>query len=780
MNWDIEMDGFRGITAGACRVWTLDDQRSMTGTRWSVGGGRASAVARALLLAVLLMAAGSTEVAAQGEDHKIHQRGRIWEAVWGSGFIGDPGAWDYLSFLPKGMFPGFKDFMHPCCNEQNAVGTYANANMHNFRSGLIMAARNVDVPGQPPSFNPTPEDYEYFAIGTSGSWGTPSPYPTVELVQNYMETEGFNPLLPEEMTITTFPTNLGLTVTRRTYQWSFPEYRDFIIYDYVIKNTGEIVSVQTGQVVPNTQDFQQTLQDLMIAFHSAISVDTKSTINFTGEQLTPVQAGAFGWQPPYTDYYYMSDDQTLFASYDYNGGIRPPDFWPWQVKQDSIWKQKFGPELMSPAAFGWTLLEAPTLSGTGFRSQPSPDFLRIDTHKGGQFNGQDLDLEFFKAGERSAQEYYTFLTSPSLQEQLGNTGNRFNIYTFSYGPYDLAPGDSLRFIVAEIAGVMAFTDVNAGNETLFPDATLADLEENAEFARKAVEWGLGATVNGIPIAADAPEPPPAPDVDAVNASQGTEMAAIAVTWGTIAETTTIQDGSGSIFYNGFDDLDGYRVYRSTDFQYVSENEDPVLRGAEWELLADVPKAEFSSYFNDELGRYSYVDESVDFGRRYSYYVSAYNSDPGTWVSANGTSVSDLPELASADVEWYAPDDESRVNRTPPTSASAGPVSSLDVYVVPNPYVFNDTQRSFGINDPFRMEFRNLPERATIRIYTISGDLVRTIRHGPDERGNLSGTAVWDQKTDSGLLAAPGLYIYRVESDTEGLSGGFTGKLMIVR
>lgn len=734
-----------------------------------------------LLLAVLICYLVAPEpAAAQGEDKQFHQRGRIWETLYGSGFIGDPGAWDYLSFDPKGMFPGFKNYLHPCCNEFNAVNSFSNANMHNFRSGLIMAARNVLVPGQPPAFNPVSEDYDYFATGTSGNRGLVSPTPIVQLVENYMENDGFNPLLPEEMTVATFPTNLGVTVTRRTYQWSYPGYRDFIIFDYVLKNTGDVVSVLTSQVVPNTGDFQQTLEDFHVAFHSAISTDTKSTINFTADQLPPVAAGGFGWQEPFTDFYYMSADRTLFASYDYNGGYEPPPFWSWQVKPDRLWERRFGPELMSPAAFGWVLLDAAPTSGTS-RNSPQADVLRIDTHKGGQFMGRDLDLEFFKANERSGQEYFNFITTPDLQEQIGNNGRRHNIYTFTYGPYDLAPGDSLRFILAEIAGVMDFEAINTGDpEGHFPDSTLAALERNADLARRAVSWGVGANVDGIPLAADAPEPPPAPDVDAVNASRGTEEAAIAVTWGLIAEEATITDGSGGVFYNGQSDLDGYRVYRSRDFQYVSENEDPVLRGAQWELLADIPRAEFSQWFDADLGRYSYVDEDVDFGRRYSYYVSAYNSNPGPWTSANGTVVNDLPELESADVEWYAPDDETRLNRTPPTSAAAGPVTSLDIYVVPNPYVFNDAHRSFGIDDPFRIEFRNLPETATIRIFTLSGDLIRTLEHGPDQRGNLSGTAVWDQKTDSGLIVAPGLYIYNVESRDERAGGSVTGKLMIIR
>jgi hypothetical protein len=58
--------------------------------------------------------------------------------------------------------------------------------------------------------------------------------------------------------------------------------------------------------------------------------------------------------------------------------------------------------------------------------------------------------------------------------------------------------------------------------------------------------------------------------------------------------------------------------------------------------------------------------------------------------------------------------------------------------------------------------------------------VRTIQHGPDQRGNLSGTAIWDQKSDSGLLVAPGLYVFHVRSRTEGVGGELTGKIMIIR
>jgi hypothetical protein len=61
-----------------------------------------------------------------------------------------------------------------------------------------------------------------------------------------------------------------------------------------------------------------------------------------------------------------------------------------------------------------------------------------------------------------------------------------------------------------------------------------------------------------------------------------------------------------------------------------------------------------------------------------------------------------------------------------------------------------------------------------------GDLVRQIDHQPDTRGNKFGSEEWDQTTSSGLLVAPGLYVYNVKSDTPGEEGTFTGKLMIIR
>lgn len=100
---------------------------------------------------------------------------------------------------------------------------------------------------------------------------------------------------------------------------------------------------------------------------------------------------------------------------------------------------------------------------------------------------------------------------------------------------------------------------------------------------------------------------------------------------------------------------------------------------------------------------------------------------------------------------------------------------LNVRVVPNPYiVFDEWERS---SDNRMVKFTNLPYRATIRIFTISGDLVQTLHHvsdgaRPHDRG---GTQDWDLLNSNYQLIAAGVYVFHVESDV----GEFTGKFAII-
>ncbi|HUF09002.1 MAG TPA: hypothetical protein VMO47_06765, partial [Rhodothermales bacterium] len=76
--------------------------------------------------------------------------------------------------------------------------------------------------------------------------------------------------------------------------------------------------------------------------------------------------------------------------------------------------------------------------------------------------------------------------------------------------------------------------------------------------------------------------------------------------------------------------------------------------------------------------------------------------------------------------------------------------------------------------PRRLQFIHLPERCTINIYTIRGELVRQIEH--DGAGG-NGTAWWDLQTEDRQDVAYGIYLYLVEAP--GL-GEKLGKFAIVK
>lgn len=728
-----------------------------------------------LIVMILSLLFSSESIIAQ-QNSTTHTRGKLWETLYNYGFIGDPGAWDYLQVTGIGFYPGFSGYTYPT-DEFMANGFITDANFHNFRSGpwIITKGANTLVP---PAFSPEPRDfiiYQSSMAPVAGQYGAlVGSIPPFQKTENFIEDENFNPLLPEEMNYIEFATSTGVTVKQRSMSWSYPGYSDFIIYDYVLVNTGDIAIPSVNRVV----NYQQTLNEMWFVFHSGLQVSTKGVINFHYNPdflSSTAPGGSFGWHPGsgYTDFYHVENDEAdgkglLFYSRDFNGGREPV---PWdQYGLKSNWQTllrnqpDYLPELQDPAAFGFTFLyRTPPVGGNPDPFEADPNFFNIYSDEGDRFLGKTVDFEGFGLNTFSPAEMFQFATH---NKRPPNAGNLYCWYTSSFGPYRLVPGDSIRIVVAEVAGVMDLKEVYRGDPNFhYPDSTIAAIRRNADAVRNAVKWGFGATVNGIHLAADVPEPPPSPTCIAANASVGSDTAIIAVRWDKLAETKVIVDGSGSAFYDGINDLDGYRVFRGRDKRGI------------WDLIAEIPRTEFSNYWNEELEQYEYFDKDLQFGFEYYYYVQAYNSTPKPWTSANGTYVQNLPELISSDV-----------NKTALTGAKPGPVSvsgGWDVFAAPNPYVEGDPQRSFpgsSASDINRkIEFRNLPERATIKIYNLAGDIIITLSHEPDSFGNLSGSTEWDQRSDAGLLVAPGLYIYVVQSESEGTVGSrATGKLMIIR
>ena len=106
-------------------------------------------------------------------------------------------------------------------------------------------------------------------------------------------------------------------------------------------------------------------------------------------------------------------------------------------------------------------------------------------------------------------------------------------------------------------------------------------------------------------------------------------------------------------------------------------------------------------------------------------------------------------------------------------------SDMDkIKVVPNPYYATNSFE--GLNTftsgrgPREIQFRYLPQDCIIRIYTISGDLVKEIHH----TSSIDyGTGKWDLLTKDNLTASYGVYIYHIEA--KGI-GERIGKLAIVK
>jgi len=57
-----------------------------------------------------------------------------------------------------------------------------------------------------------------------------------------------------------------------------------------------------------------------------------------------------------------------------------------------------------------------------------------------------------------------------------------------------------------------------------------------------------------------------------------------------------------------------------------------------------------------------------------------------------------------------------------------------------------------------VEFQNVPDECTIRIYTLAGDLVQTVNHTSG-----TGAARWNLLSKNRQQVAAGIYLYHVES-----------------
>ena len=93
-----------------------------------------------------------------------------------------------------------------------------------------------------------------------------------------------------------------------------------------------------------------------------------------------------------------------------------------------------------------------------------------------------------------------------------------------------------------------------------------------------------------------------------------------------------------------------------------------------------------------------------------------------------------------------------------------------IQCIPNPY---RASADWEYGGQRRVMFVGLPEKATIRIFTVSASHVRTLIHDDPE----SDLEPWDLRNDDGEDIAPGVYFFHVDA---GELGTTEGKVMIIK
>lgn len=206
------------------------------------------------------------------------------------------------------------------------------------------------------------------------------------------------------------------------------------------------------------------------------------------------------------------------------------------------------------------------------------------------------------------------------------------------------------------------------------------------------------------------------------------------------------------------DFYGYQIWKAVG--WTRESNEP--RDQDWQLILDIDRrdggAELLEWDTglDGIGKYCFVDNHVKNGFAYWYSVTAYDS---------------------TDEGYHYGKYSQRKTLVFPSSAVN---SSLDdVIVVPNPYINHEYIARWNLwpddADPTgeKICFQNLPKDSKVRIYSLGGELVKTLY---TEAERMGGDACWNMISRNNQIIVSGVYLYHVDSPV----GETIGKFAIIK
>lgn len=175
--------------------------------------------------------------------------------------------------------------------------------------------------------------------------------------------------------------------------------------------------------------------------------------------------------------------------------------------------------------------------------------------------------------------------------------------------------------------------------------------------------------------------------------------------------------------------------------------------------------------------YEYVDGDIHNGFLYFYSVTA--TDHELEPDGSGITLPVGPGLVGDPGSSFSATRPGATAQTAEMREQFG----ANIYVYPNPATrdalaeFQQLNPNGGDPTGVRVVFTNLPMASnSIKIYTVSGDLVQTLEHnGLSGSGDLS----WNLMSRNGQEIVSGVYLYSVESDNDSFED-FIGKFVVVR
>jgi hypothetical protein len=306
-----------------------------------------------------------------------------------------------------------------------------------------------------------------------------------------------------------------------------------------------------------------------------------------------------------------------------------------------------------------------------------------------------------------------------------------------YGPYTLAPGQSVRVVWAEGVNGLTFDEqVRIGLQYKRGQITTKQKNDSVLSTRlRLIETFRRANANfkaGFAI----PKPPFPPATFNVNGGGDR----IALAW----------DPNPKESANGFA---GYRIYRATgrsDSTYRMIYQCGGTKPSDANIKYDATKT------------YKFDDVTAIRGISYYYYIASF----GNPISADAATRTPAGELES-NMFYTRTYDPAFLKRPAGTSSS-------QIRIAPNPYIINSSENTLRFpSEPDKIAFFNIPGNCVISIYTEIGELIKQINHNDG-----TGDAYWNSITSANQVIVSGIYIVVIENKDTGEKT--IKKLVVVR